>query len=132
MSNSEDSLKTAAYTFPQAFAKKDIDWIISFFADDVISMYPGWALPVNGKAANREAWINYFNKRETHPMSTVSVVTAASDEIGYSFGLWATAEVDEPNEVAGRYAAVWKRNNGRWEIVILSGHVHEDIRPFKF
>ena len=128
----ESSLDKVAQTFPQAFADKDIDRIIDFFADDVIAMYPGWSLPVTGKAANREAWVNYYARNRTHPISTDSVVVAASNDVGHSFGRWATSETNEPGAVAGRYTAIWQRKNQQWQIVVLSAHVHEDIAPFSF
>ncbi len=128
----EDSLDQVAHDFVQAIADKDIDHIVSFFAEDAIAMYPGWSLPTYGRVANRDAWINYYNRLDTHPLSTDTVVAAVSNDLGYSFGLWATAETDEPGAVAGRYTAIWKRQNQLWEIVVLSAHVHADIRPFAF
>jgi len=129
---SEASLEKVAHAFPRAFANKDIDQIVSFFAEDVIAMYPYGTLPVNGRAANRDAWVNYYNKYDTHPLSTDTVVVAASNDVGYSFGLWATAETDEPDAKGGRYTAIWRRENQQWEIAVLSAHAHEDIHPFAF
>jgi ketosteroid isomerase-like protein len=128
----KSSLDKVAQAFPQAFADKDIDQIINFFAEDAIAMYPGWSLPVTGKDANREAWVNYYAKNKTHPISTDSVVVAASNDLGHSFGRWATAETDELGAAAGRYTAIWQRKNQQWQIVVLSAHVHEDIAPFSF
>ncbi|MFN8418271.1 MAG: hypothetical protein U0528_03345 [Anaerolineae bacterium] len=50
MSESSD-LHAVAHAFPQAFAIKDVEQIVSFFADDSISMYPGYPLPAYGKEA---------------------------------------------------------------------------------
>ena len=129
---SEASLEKVAHSFPQAFANKDIDQIISYFAEDVIAMYPTSPLPINGRAANREVWENYYQRRDTHPFTTDTVVVAASNDVGYSFGLWASAEIEEPGAAAGRYTAIWTRKKQQWEIVVLSGHIHEDIHPFAF
>ena len=126
---SEIALEKVAHAFTKAFANKDSDQIVSFFAEDVIAMYPIGTLPVIGRAANRDAWMNYYSRYDTHPLTTDKVVVAASNDVGYSFGLWATAETDEPGALAGRYTAFWQRKDQQWEIAVLSAHIHEDIRP---
>jgi ketosteroid isomerase-like protein len=128
----DQSLSTAAQTWVQAMEHRDVDQIVSSFADDIIAMYPRAPTPTIGKTANHDAWTNYFRRHATHPLTTDQVIVATSNDIGYTLGRWASAETIEPNAVAGRYTAVWRRQDLHWQIVILSAHIHEDVAPFPF
>jgi ketosteroid isomerase-like protein len=125
------SLLETAHEWQRAIASRNADSIASFFAEDALAMYPFPSATI-GRAANREAWARYYDHNAIHPVCTDSVVVSASGEMGYTLGRFANAEVAGSSAEAGRYVAIWRQHNGKWEIVILSAHVHPDIQPFPF
>lgn len=125
----ERSLEEVASRWAQAIADaKDPELIASFFAEDGLAMYPAAGVFV-GRQANEAAWKSYFSDRSEHPVTVDSVVVAASQDLGYVFGLHANARVDGGDTQGGRYVAVWQNYSGKWQLVLLSAHTHADIQP---
>lgn len=121
------ALHDAATAWQHAFDTKDIDKIVSLFADDVIAMYP-LPKPTEGREANREAWVSYFSRHATHPITTDTVIVSTAGDLGYTLGRWWSSSDPAERDIAGgRYVAVWRRVTGQWRIAVLSAHVHEPM-----
>ena len=82
-----------------------------------------------GREANREAWVAYFARpKATHPITTDTVVVAASGDLAYTFGRYRVTYEPlgaERVETGGRYVAVWRHDEAGWRIAVLSAHRHD-------
>ena len=129
--SAEGTLRAATSAWLRALADKDPAMIAAFFAEDAIAMYP-FPQPTIGRSANQTAWASYFDHYDIHPVSIETTVIVESGEIGYILGRFANAETARPGAEAGRYVAIWSYSAGKWEIAVLSAHVHNDVQPFPF
>jgi ketosteroid isomerase-like protein len=125
------SLRETAYAWTESFRTRNPETISSFYSDDVIAMYPA-PTPTIGRSANRDAWARYYSQRSAHPVSIDSVVASNSGDLGYTFGKWLNAEIENPEARGGRYVAVWRRVGGEWRIILISAHMHPDVTPASF
>jgi len=106
----------------QAALGKDVERIVSFWADDAV-VYPPREVPVVGKVAIRK----YVAGSLKVPWFSINwkpaqVVVAASGEVGYTSG---TNEITSPDgngkvmTSRGRYLTVWRRTaTGSWRCVV--------------
>ena len=120
-------VRAAAEEWRRAFEAKDIGRIVGLFEDDALAMYP-LPQPTFGRAANVAAWTAYYARpNATHPLTTDTVIVAASGDLAYTVGRW-RATYDRPGTTpgddGGRYLAVWRRGPTGWRIAALSAHAH--------
>jgi ketosteroid isomerase-like protein len=125
----KNSLTEASQGFADAFAAKDPTRISSYFASDVIAMYPLDSIPTVGQNANYQVWVQTFQVFEGHPITSDTVVTANSKDVGYSLGRFCGIGIPDVGDLCGRYIATWKWTESGWKITVLSAHVHEDVFP---
>jgi len=97
---------------------KDMDRIVSYWAEDAVVFPPG-ENPVSGKGAARKHMTGRFRT----PWFSLSwkperAVVSASGDMGHTSGTSATAATDANGKVVmsqGRYLATWKRvGDGPW------------------
>ena len=121
------SLLDAASSWERAIERKDPAAIAEAFTENAIAMYPQ-PMPTVGRENNRLAWESVFSDPAVeHPVTVDSVRTAASDDLGYTFGRWWYRHPARKVSSGGRYLAVWKRDGGIWRITILSANRHTDV-----
>ena len=128
---SEAAVRAASDAWTAAAAAHDANRMAEFFADDAFVMYPRPAATI-GKAANRDVWVEFFQRpKATHPLTTDSVVVAASGDLAYTHGRWALSYdgAQGPVSSGGRYIAVWRVVRGEWRIVALSANTHRPPPP---
>lgn len=125
----KNSLQEASQGLVDAFAAKDPARIGSYLANDEIAMYPLDSLPTVGYDANYQRWVLAFQIMEAHPITSDTVVTANSKDVGYSFGRFCGLGIQGLGDLCGRYVASWKWTESGWKITVLSAHVHEDVLP---
>jgi ketosteroid isomerase-like protein len=125
----KSSLEEASQGLVDAFAAKDPTRIGSYLARDEIAMYPLDSVPVVGHDANYQRWVQAFQIMEAHPITSDTVVTADSKDVGYSFGRFCGIGIQGLGDLCGRYVATWKWTKSGWKITVLSAHVHEDVLP---
>jgi ketosteroid isomerase-like protein len=128
----ERSLVEASQGFSDAFVASDPYWIASYFANDIVAMYPDIVSPVPtvGYEANLQNWIDAYQVITDHPITSDGVVVANSKDVGYSYGRWAVRDFPGMGDLAGRWVATWEWTKDGWKITVLSAHIHEDIDPF--
>ncbi len=126
------SLKQAALAWAHSFTTRNPSEILEFFADDAIVWYPRHPRPIIGRDANMAAWAVYFKSNLAHPVSVDSVETAASGELGITYGKYLYKEATDPNAEGGRYVAVWRKLSHEWRIVFMSAHKHDDVSGATF
>jgi len=125
----KDALAEASQGLVEAFAAKDPTRISSYYASEVIAMYPLDPVPTVGHDANYQRWVQAFQIMEAHPITSDTVVTANSKDVGYSFGRFCGLGIQGVGDLCGRYVATWKWTESGWKITVLSAHVHEDVIP---
>ena len=125
----KDSLAEASQGLVEAYAAKDPARIGSYLASDEIAMYPLDPVPTVGYDANYQTWVLAFQIMEAHPITSDTVVTANSKDVGYTFGKWCGIGIQGLGDLCGRYVATWKWTESGWKITVLSAHVHEDVLP---
>ena len=106
----------------QAWNSKDLEKILSFFADDVILLYPNTP-PIVGKDAMREYEKQFFDDPSfTMQAQIISLDVAQSGDLGYTQG---TETVTTTNPKTGKAVTdryKWltvrkKQADGSWKIV---------------
>ena len=123
----KDSLAEASQGLVDAFAAKDPTRISSYFASEAIAMYPLDPRPTVGYDANYQRWVQAFQIMEAHPITSDTVITANSKDVGYSFGRFCGIGIQGVGDLCGRYVATWKWTESGWKITVLSAHIHEDV-----
>jgi ketosteroid isomerase-like protein len=122
------TLQEAANAWELALAERDPERVASFFAEDIIALYPH-PMPTIGWEANRAAWVRVFQTpTRMHPVRIDEVFTSPHAEIGYTFGTWWNTDPATNADSGGRFLAVWRPIGGTWKMVRLSANSHEDIR----
>ena len=125
----KDALAEASQGFVEAFAAKDPTRISSYYASEVIAMYPLDSVPTIGSDANYQSWVQAFQIMEAHPITSDTVVIANSKDVGYSFGRFCGIGIQGVGDLCGRSVATWKWTESGWKITVLSAHVHQDVLP---
>jgi ketosteroid isomerase-like protein len=125
-------LRDAAMAWAASFRSRDAEVITSFFSNDAVAWFPRGARPTVGNAEIRAAWTNYFKNNSAHPVSVDSVVSSATDGFGLVYGKYLYKEVSDSTADGGRYVAVWRALAGRWRLVLLSAHKHDDVTAATF
>jgi ketosteroid isomerase-like protein len=122
----ETAVRAASNAWTAAAAARDANRMAEFFAEDAFVMYPRPAATI-GRAANRDVWTEVFQRpKAVHPLTTDSVIVAASGDLAYTQGRWALSYdgAQGPVSSGGRYIAVWRPIAGEWRIVALSANAH--------
>jgi ketosteroid isomerase-like protein len=125
----KNSLAEASQGLVDAFAAKDPTRISNYYASDVMAMYPLDSVPTVGYDAHYQRWVLAFQIMEAHPITSDTVVTANSKDVGYSFGRFCGLGIQGLGDLCGRYVATWKWTESGWKITVVSAHIHEDVLP---
>ena len=115
----------------EAVAKKDLDVIVSFYADDAV-LLPTAEPIVVGKPAIRDEWRHILAIPDFQNRSMLTRVDVSSGgDMAYSMGTYVAVMLGEdgkPVSEPGKYLTVWKRQaGGSWRIV--ADTYNTDIPP---
>ena len=116
----EAAIRNRDMEWSNAFEMKDLDKVISIYAEDAIALFPN-APRVVGREAARE-----INGKQLAVLSGKwrpdKVVVARSGDIGYSVGTYDVTMNDpkaDPPGDSGNYIVIWrKRTDGTWEVAV--------------
>ena len=114
----------------RAAQNRDVDRVLSFWADDAIVFPPG-SPAVSGKAAIREFVAKSFQTLGFNiSWKTTTVAVSRSGDIAYTTGtnrVTFSAPDGKQVTVEGKAVAVWRREkNGAWKCVI---DIWNDVSP---
>ena len=116
----ESAIRQADIDWAKAAAAKDVDKIVSYYADDG-SVYPPNAAVAAGKPAIKVAWTGMVNLPGFMISWVPSRVEAAkSGDIGWSTGTYnlTTSVSGTAANDHGKYVVVWKKQqDGNWKAV---------------
>ena len=122
----ERAVRESEIEMSKALAAKDLEQLMSFFADDASGIYPNTPV-ITGKDALRQAWrttlaIPGFSMS----LQPVKVEVARSGDLAYVHGTWTRTMNDatgKPTADKGNYVVVYKKQpDGKWRIVADIGN----------
>jgi uncharacterized protein (TIGR02246 family) len=130
-SASIDSLRALDAQLQDAVARKDLERIVSFYADDA-TMLPTAEPLIRGKQAIREEWAHILAiPGFTNQGKLLSVDVSASNDFAYTTGSYMAVMVGENGAMVnepGKWVSIWKRQaGGPWRIVVDT--YNTDIPP---
>ena len=106
----------------QAFAAKDVDKLVAFYAGDASLLIPDTPV-INGMTAIKaRAKSTLADKNFSYTFATDKVDVAKSGDLGYSQGALTTTLTDPKTKkvltIKGKYVRIYKREaDGGWKVV---------------
>lgn len=117
---SEDAVRSASAALNQAYIAKDVEKIVTFYAEDASLFPPGSGIDT-GKEAIHAAWVAFVTTPGFSLNATTTKVEAArSGDLAYEEGayLLTTKVKGELKAEKGKYVVVWKKQaDGNWKAV---------------
>lgn len=121
-------LEDAARQWQMANDLKNAKLITSLFDTSIVAIYHNNA-PVYGKEENGKAWESlYSDSLNAHPVTLERVDVSKSGDMGYVLGKWWSIRPKSNYYNGGRYVAVWKLINHKWQIVMLLANVQDEVK----
>jgi ketosteroid isomerase-like protein len=117
----ERAIREADLAWSKAGEAKDLERLLSFFADGATELSPN-APMATGKEALRKVWSDYF----ASPGFAISwqptkVEASRGGDLGYSIGTYLQTTRDaagKPVIDRGKYVTIWKKQaDGSWKVI---------------
>ena len=116
----EAAIRDADVAWSKAAAAKQVDSVLSYYADDAFSFVDKGPI-ATGKEAIGGTWRELFNRGYTISWQPTKVEVAQSGDLGYSQGTYEQRTSDSKGNPAtnkGKYVVVWKKAPaGTWKAV---------------
>ncbi|MBC7748090.1 MAG: DUF4440 domain-containing protein [Methylotenera sp.] len=127
----EEILRKADASIQNSITQKNIDSLMSFYAEDAC-LLPTAEPKVEGKAAIKREWQHIFEIPDFNNKSTLTKIEISKDgSMAYTMGTYlATMQGEDgsPVEEPGKWVTVWeKQSDGHWLIVVDT--YNTDIPP---
>ena len=122
----ERAVRESEIEMSKALAAKDLEQLMSFFADDALGIYPNTPIII-GKDALRQSWTTTLAiPGFSMSLQPMKVEAARSGDLAYVHGTWTRTMNDamgKPAADKGDYIVVYKKQlDGRWRIVADIGN----------
>lgn len=129
--SASDAVRAADAAFQQAIAAKDLNKIMSFYADDAVLMPTAKPL-LSGKAAITDEWKELLAIPAFQNASKLEdVEVSASNDLAYTRGSYETRLLGEDGKLVtepGKWLSVWRKQpDGSWRVAIET--YNTDIPP---
>ncbi len=104
-----------------AAAKKDVDLVVSYYAEDAIA-YPPNEPAAMGRVAARKVWAAFLTDPTfTISWKTVHAEVSTSGELGYTAGTYEDSFKGPDGKLVsekGKYLCTWKKGkDGKWKAI---------------
>jgi ketosteroid isomerase-like protein len=104
-----------------AAAKKDVDLVVSYYAEDAIAYPPNEPAAI-GRAAARKVWAAYLaDPTFTISWKSVHAEVSTSGELGYTTGTYEDSFKGPDGKLVtekGKYLCTWKKGkDGKWKAI---------------
>lgn len=118
----EETLRKADASIENAVSKKNVDSLISFYAEDAC-LLPTAEPIVKGKASIKKEWEHIFKIPDFNNKSTLTKIEISKDgEMAYTMGYYLSTMMGEdgnPVQEPGKWVTIWKKqSNGEWLIIV--------------
>ena len=134
LSADEQAIRTADATLLAAAAAKNVERIVSFYADDCAVLWPD-SPPRKGKQGALDAWSEAFKEPSISiTWHTEQVVVARSGDLAYSRGYYDETyqENGRAMRAHGKFLLVWKKqSNGAWRVAVDVDNPDGPAQPTK-
>jgi ketosteroid isomerase-like protein len=115
------AVRTADAAWSQKAAARDVEGVLSYYADDAVVMPPNVAMAMD-KGAERKAWADILVPGADVSWSSGKVEAAQSGELVYDVGVYTVITKASKGKAqttdGGKYLAVWKKQtDGNWKAV---------------
>ena len=129
--SASDAVKAADASFQKAVAAKDLNQIVSFYADDAVLM-PAAKPVLHGKAAITNEWKELLAIPAFQNSSKLAQVeVSASNDLAFTRGSYETRLTGEDGKLVtepGKWLSVWRKQpDGSWRVAIET--YNTDIPP---
>jgi ketosteroid isomerase-like protein len=114
----EAAIRDADIEWSKAAATKQVDRVLSYYADDASSFVDDGPI-ATGKQAIGDAWRDLFSMGYTISWQPTKVEAAQSGDLGYSQGTYEQRTSNSNGTLhKGKYVVVWKKEPaGSWKAV---------------
>ena len=129
--NGEQSLRASDEALQNAVAARDLDAIMTFYADDAV-LLPTAEPIVSGRAAIEEEWRHILSIPDFANKSALTKIEiATSGDWAYTMGTYVATMRGEDGNITtepGKWVSIWKRQRGgKWKIAVDT--YNTDIPP---
>lgn len=105
----------------KAAARRDVDRVTSFYAEDAIAYPPSQPMAI-GKAAARKVWADYLcDSSFTISWKTAHSGVAKSGDLGFTTGTYEDSYKGPDGKMVnetGKYVCIWKKQaDGSWKAI---------------
>lgn len=116
-SGDEETIQKLESMWSQAFAEKDIDWIVNLHAADA-QQFPPSAPPVEGSDALRAAWQGMMDTEGLElKWESAFVKVADSGDMAYDTGFGTITNPDGSGTPV-KYLVVWEKHGDDWKVAV--------------
>jgi ketosteroid isomerase-like protein len=113
----QTAIRDADVAWSKAAAAKDVDSVLSFYADDASSFVDNGPI-ATGKQAIGDSWRDLFSMGYTITWQPTKIEVAQSGDLGYSQGTYEQKISGSDTATKGKYVVVWKKEPaGGWKAV---------------
>lgn len=129
--NEVDVVRAADAELQKAVAAKDLNAIVSFYADDAVLM-PAAEPLISGKGAIADEWEHILAiPRLQNASKLIRVEASSSNDFAYTMGTYQSRMMGEEGKMVtepGKWLSVWKKQpDGAWRVVVDT--YNTDIPP---
>ena len=115
-----EAVRTRGEAVMAAISARNVEEVLSFWADDAIVQHPGKP-QIEGKEALGDMYRRWFENPMEFSGTISHIEVSASGDLAYNYGVtryvWAGPEGDLLG--MGKYLRVWKKIDGEWYIAAL-------------
>lgn len=103
----------------KAIRERDLEGILSIYADDATYMPPGRPL-ASGSAKLREVWGGYLQRKDFIAEYTPTLHVSDAGDMAYDIGRYRISMTKDEGPVSfvGKYVVVWQKLNGQWRAML--------------
>jgi ketosteroid isomerase-like protein len=121
LQGSVNAVRTADAAWAKKAAARDVEGVVSYYADDAVVMPPNAAMAMD-KGAERKAWADILVPGADVSWTSGKVEAAQSGELVYDLGVYTVITKASKGKAqtieGGKYLALWKKQaDGSWKAV---------------
>ena len=118
-----EAVRTRGEAVMAAISARNVEEVLSFWADDAIVQHPGKP-QIEGKEAIGDGYRQWFVENENLKECSETIThieVSASGDLAYVYGVWKDIKTGPEGDLLdmGKYLDVWKKIDGEWYIAAV-------------